>query len=214
MSINECDGNKWVSAQQVGEAIGTKRIARLVYELRDLGEIKEKKHYCTLTGLNSGVGRPDKLMLSYRGIIRVAMRSQGTRARQFRDWAEDVLFEVMMTGQYSVDRVLPDAIRAARCEGVRQGLALSTASSSTGIPVKTAAKILKYRRAGMTQREAGAAYGLSRWRVQDLERALKEAGIKIPPVNVRKRDREVMENIDQILLGPEKAYALLEGGAQ
>lgn len=31
------------------------------------------------------------------------MRSQGARAREFRDWAEDVLYEVMMTGSYNTE---------------------------------------------------------------------------------------------------------------
>jgi len=42
------------------------------------------------------------MVLSKRGIIRVAMRSDAPRAAQFRDWAETVLYEVMTTGSYSL----------------------------------------------------------------------------------------------------------------
>ena len=48
------------------------------------------------------------VVYSYRGIIRMAMASEGTRAVAFRDWAEDVLYKVMTTGGYGEAHVIKD----------------------------------------------------------------------------------------------------------
>jgi prophage antirepressor-like protein len=195
LSIHDVNGNKWIFAQQVGEALGVHRLARLIYELRDLGEIKEKKHYCTVTGLNSGAGRPDKLMLSYRGIIRVAMRSQGTRAREFRDWAEEVLYQVMMTGSYEIDRSFPEAVSLAESAGMKKAFIIREISERNNIDMETLGMIIKFRKMGMTQTQAGAAYGLSKWKVKQLEADLKEAGISIPAV----RKKSMQQGIDDLV---------------
>ena len=50
---------------------------------------------------NIGRGNPARVIYSYRGIIRISMHCEGKNAKQFRDWAEDVLYEVMITGTYS-----------------------------------------------------------------------------------------------------------------
>jgi len=189
-----------------------KRIGRLVYELRDLGEIKEKKHYCTVTGLNSGVGRPDRLVLSYRGVIRVAMRSQGQRAREFRDWAEEVLLRVMMTGEYSSGKaVIP---REGESRGLRKGLAIAEISGRLNVPIPLLARLCRFRRMGLTQREASSALALSRNKVQQIERRLREIGIFFETVHTNRRDREIMDNIGDIILGPVVSGALREGGAR
>lgn len=104
LTIFDREGNRWVPSAQVGEALGSTRIRALVSELTDSGELREGKHWCTLTVHLPGDTQPRKyLVLSYRGIIRVAMRSEGKRAKEFRDWAEEVLYEVMMTGRYDID---------------------------------------------------------------------------------------------------------------
>lgn len=100
LEIIDADGNRWVPSQQVGAALGNKNIRKLIRGLIEVNELIEKRHYCNLTLQKSGRGNPNILALSHRGVIRVSMRSEGTRAKQFRDWAEDVLYEVMTTGRY------------------------------------------------------------------------------------------------------------------
>lgn len=48
-------------------------------------------------------------LLTRHGAIRAAMTSRAPRAKEFRDWAEDVLFNVLTTGKH----VEPDAGRSA-----------------------------------------------------------------------------------------------------
>ena len=96
------DGEKWVLASQVGEALGIANIRSLFSDLTKAEGLIEGRHYCRITLQNSGKvvhpGNPNRLLLSYRGVIRVAMRSDGPRAVQFRDWAEDVLYEALQGG--------------------------------------------------------------------------------------------------------------------
>ncbi len=98
LSIHDIEGNKWIPSNQVGDAIGISNIRNLIADLKEASELIEQKHYCRVTLRKSGRGNPEILALSYRGIIRVAMRSQAKRAKEFRDWAEDVLFDVMTKG--------------------------------------------------------------------------------------------------------------------
>jgi prophage antirepressor-like protein len=100
LSIMDHDGGKWVMAQQVGEAIGNHNIYALINSLEKEKEIIEGRHHSRATLDCSKGGRP-RVLLSYRGVIRVAMRSQGRRAKLFRDWAEEVLYQVMTTGSYA-----------------------------------------------------------------------------------------------------------------
>lgn len=43
-------------------------------------------------------------LINYHGVIRASMLGKTDRARAFRDWAEEVLFEVMMRGNYGAAR--------------------------------------------------------------------------------------------------------------
>jgi len=70
--------------------------------LKENSELKEGRHICRVTLQMPGDTQSRKYsVLSYRGVIRVAMRSEGKNAVAFRDWAEDVLYEVMVHGAYS-----------------------------------------------------------------------------------------------------------------
>jgi len=101
MDIIDQKGDRWVPSQQVGEALGSTNIRKLIRLLRRNGELQEGKHICNLTLQMLNDAQPRKhLVLSYRGIIRTSMRSEGSRAPLFRDWAEDVLYAVMTTGRY------------------------------------------------------------------------------------------------------------------
>ena len=46
---------------------------------------------------DSSRGKPDKI-LSYHGVIRLAMLSKAKRTMEFRDWAEDALFKAVTQG--------------------------------------------------------------------------------------------------------------------
>jgi prophage antirepressor-like protein len=103
MEIIDQDGEKWVPANQVGEALGNANIRNLIRSMKEREELKEGVHIRTFTTKMVGDTQPRKItILSRLGIIRVGMRSDGKRAIAFRDWAEDVLFKVMTTGSYSL----------------------------------------------------------------------------------------------------------------
>lgn len=73
MDIHDANGNRWVPSQQVGEALGNSNIRKLISDLKERGELKEGIHICNLTLQMPGDTQPRKyLVLSYRGIIRVA----------------------------------------------------------------------------------------------------------------------------------------------
>lgn len=216
LSVVDNGGNKWVMAQQVGEALGNKNIKKLIYELKENGELQENKHLSIVTLLNPKTrGNPRRLLLSYRGIIRVAMRSQGQRAKEFRDWAEEVLFQVMVTGVYygASQTAAPVDLPAIESRGIRKGLAVAYISSRLNVSLTALAKLCKFRRMGLTQKEAGLACGLTRHQVQTCERYLREIGVEFPSVNAGKRNKEIMEQIGQVMLGLCAPNDLHEGGA-
>ncbi len=101
LSIIEREAERIVSLQQVGEAIGNKQPRRTLHDLKESHEIVEEKHCRSITEHQVGDKQARKrTYLTARGMIRFSMRSQGQRAREFRNWAEDVLYEVMTTGSY------------------------------------------------------------------------------------------------------------------
>lgn len=100
--IIDSNGERWVSANQVGEALGyedTRAFRRLCQQMEDRGELRKGRHFMILP-LKTAGGAQETLVLSHRGVIRTAMRSDAPRAVVFRDWAEEVLFEVMTRGFY------------------------------------------------------------------------------------------------------------------
>jgi prophage antirepressor-like protein len=101
IEIYDQTDSRWIVANQVADAIGQARRAfrKLCSELTEKNELLEVRHFKYLT-LDTGSGMKATLVLSYLGVIRVMMRSNAPKAQQFRDWAETVLLEVMLTGQY------------------------------------------------------------------------------------------------------------------
>jgi prophage antirepressor-like protein len=95
---------KWVTRKQLSIAMGVSNLRELHSQLVKKEELKEGTHFITITVMypdgNSVRGNPSMIVYSYRGIIRVSMHCEGKYAKQFRDWAEDVLYEVMITGTY------------------------------------------------------------------------------------------------------------------
>lgn len=192
LSVIDRDGEKWITSQQLGEALGNKQIRRLIQVLKKTEELQESKHYRSLTAQNSGPGNPARLVLSYRGVIRVAMRSQGSRARLFRDWAEDVLYEVMMTGSYGpalekdrseTEYILSVARRDAMLQGITLGGILREFHEGN------IAKAVHFRRMGLSQKETARALQLPLNQIKTLEHRLGGVGIHFDPVIANKRDK-------------------------
>lgn len=110
LEIIDADGGKWVTRKQLAVALGVSDLHKLHGRLIERGELKENVHWSLLK--TEGVddittplkrtsgGAQQTVVYSYRGIIRVAMASEGRNAIAFRDWAETVLYEVMTTGSY------------------------------------------------------------------------------------------------------------------
>jgi prophage antirepressor-like protein len=103
MEIVDSDGEKWVLASSVGFALGIQSIRKLIKDLKASEGLIEGRHFCNIklqySEKDVRPGNPDRLLLSYRGVIRVAMRSDGPRAVAFRDWAEEVLYNAMVRSQ-------------------------------------------------------------------------------------------------------------------
>jgi len=106
IEIRHINGEAWATAQEIGEALGHSNIHNLIRDMKNAGELKEGIHISKVTLDMVGDKQPRKyLLLSYRGIIRVSMRTETAVAIKFRDWAEDVLYAVMTTGSYSLREV-------------------------------------------------------------------------------------------------------------
>jgi len=103
LEIIDSNGGKWVIRKQLEFALGVGSLRPLHARLLERDEIKENIHFMGFRNdviRNSEGGNPNTVIYSYRGIIRVAMASEGQNAVKFRDWAETVLYEVMTTGNY------------------------------------------------------------------------------------------------------------------
>lgn len=213
LSVKEENGEKWVSLQQVGEALGNHSPRRTMSDLKQNGEFKEGKHYRSVTERQPGDTQArTRVELSYRGITRFAMRSQGSRAREFRDWAEDVLYQVMMTGSYEIDRSFPEALSQAESAGMKRAFIIKEIAERHNLSMETIGMIIKFRKMGLTQTQVGAAYGLSKYQIQRLETDLKEAGIVIQAVRKKTLSASIDDLVDTLTSSIEMPL-LTEGGA-
>jgi prophage antirepressor-like protein len=105
IEIIDHNGERWITRKQLGDALGVKDLSSLHLRLLRKNEIREGIHFAEFyfdSKGNSKGGNPNIIIYSYRGMIRMSMHSEGKRAKIFRDWAEDVLYEVMVTGSYHV----------------------------------------------------------------------------------------------------------------
>ena len=214
LSVMDRDGQKWTAAQQVGEAMGNKNLQKLVLDMRNRNELKEGIHWNNVSLIQPGNPQRRKvLMLSYRGIIRVAMRAQGARASLFRDWAEEVLMQVMLTGSYNAEsRISEERIENQIGELRREVFSkLATISSiMVNFDMDFVSKAAYYRRMGLSQYETGKLLDVSRGTVQNLEKRLKDAGILFETVLSGKRRKEVKDSFVNCLI-PSPDYALVAG---
>ncbi len=103
------DGDKWAAVNCIALALGYKHpryLRTLVSQMAKNGELSEGGHFKWLPLPTRG-GTQESLVLSHRGVIRVCMRSDAPNAIPFRDWAETVLFHVMVKGYYIRPDVQP-----------------------------------------------------------------------------------------------------------
>jgi prophage antirepressor-like protein len=88
----DVNGEKWITVKQLAEALGYVDRQQLLNPInRNRLEFHGKTFQLKLSG---NVGRPETV-INYHGCIRAAMLSDAPRAREFRDWAEMILFAVM-----------------------------------------------------------------------------------------------------------------------
>jgi prophage antirepressor-like protein len=90
------DDERYLTLRGLAQALDTqvRSLQKLVQEMRDKHELKEGVHLRCIPMQTAG-GKQPTTLVTYRGIIRIAMSSHSPRAAQFRDWAEDVLFAIM-----------------------------------------------------------------------------------------------------------------------
>jgi len=202
LEIIDKDGQRWVTSQQLGKALGQTNIRKLIKGLRNTKELQKDKHFCNVRLQKYGRGNPDNLVISYRGVIRVAMRSQGKRAIAFRDWAEDVLYEVMVTGKYNVGAQAAATLPAipGRAEILRQGINLSLQIAKIGLSENDIFRLCYFRKLGMTQKEAASLFNVSRDKIQAIELLLKEAGIEFDNIPGNKRKKEMKIFFDNMTM--------------
>lgn len=103
--IVDANGEKWVTVKQVAEALGYSAPDKLNQLIRRNPQAFQGKTFSLK--LSENAGRPETLV-SYHGVIRIAMWSKAPKALEFQDWAEDILFKVMTTGHYEVPALRED----------------------------------------------------------------------------------------------------------
>jgi prophage antirepressor-like protein len=132
IEIVDKDGEKWVTVKAVAEGLGYSEQRALVNLInRNPQEFQGKSCVIKLmTHENHRSGaravQRDVVVLSYHGVIRAAMLSDAPRAVEFRDWAENVLFQAMTKGYYLDQRLtdrLPDLIQPMIETAVRRAVA-------------------------------------------------------------------------------------------
>jgi len=212
LSVIDNDGQKWITSQQLGEALGAKNIRRRIQRLIQDGELREGKHFSSIRLQKTSRGNPNALVLSSRGVVRVSMAAQSSRAKLFRDWMEDVLVEVMATGSYQTPADKADTeyvLAVARRDAMMRGLLLSDILRDYNRDA--IAKAIHFRRMGLTQKETGGALGLSKDKIKRLEARLRDVGVHFDPVPVNARNKQLKEKVfDNLIPFPERPEMAVE----
>jgi prophage antirepressor-like protein len=96
LKLVEIDGERYITTNALALGLDAKprSLKKLVQEMRSRGELKEGIHLKCIPIQTAG-GTQTTTLITYKGVIRISMRSDSHRAIRFRDWAEDVLFSVM-----------------------------------------------------------------------------------------------------------------------
>ena len=87
------DGERYLTIRALALALDSKvrSLKKLVQEMKAREELKEGVHFKCIPVPTLG-GPQITILITYRGVIRIAMRSDSPRAIRFRDWAEEVLY--------------------------------------------------------------------------------------------------------------------------
>ena len=122
--IIDKDGNKWVTAKQCAEAAQQppRSLLKHIADLRSREEIKEGVHFMCIP-LRTAGGEQITMVLSYRGVMRVFMRSDAPRAKEFRVWATSILKPVSLHGYYlpeGAESALVNRVSMAVLDSVKQ----------------------------------------------------------------------------------------------
>jgi prophage antirepressor-like protein len=98
LEVIDKDGERWVTAKQLAEALGYSRADKLAQLIeRNPDEFRRKT---SSLKMRDEVQTRNATIINYHGVIRASMLSNAPRAKEFRDWAEDVLFNVMVWGYH------------------------------------------------------------------------------------------------------------------
>ncbi len=98
-------------------------------------------------------------------------------------------------------QLLIEASAQGKSAGVRLGVKLSNIAAENGLTIDQILQLIHIRRNGLSQKQAAMAFGITLWTVQKVERALKAAGIDLPAVRRNQVEKEIMDNMDNILFG-------------
>jgi hypothetical protein len=102
------------------------------------------------------------------------MRSQGARAKLFRDWAEDVLYEVMMTGACGDTSAM---YGLGKSRGIKEGIDAAVAATRHGLDPADIGKYLELRNNHLTQAECARVFRMSSSQAYKFELKLQKSGI-------------------------------------
>lgn len=97
--------------------------------------------------------------------------------------------------------------------GLRTGIILSRVLERNGFDMADAARLVWYRNAELTQAEAAKLFDVSREKIQEIEKTLKDVGIEFPVIKANKRAKEMRDRLDTMLGFRDRGLRLVEGGA-
>jgi hypothetical protein len=86
--------HEWVlETSLVALGYGTSIDTILAHKKRNADELIENKHFLTADKLSVVGQKPNQVYWTKRGVIRLGFFIKSDRAKQFRDWAEDLIIE-------------------------------------------------------------------------------------------------------------------------
>ncbi|MFH0851436.1 MAG: BRO family protein [Candidatus Peregrinibacteria bacterium] len=89
-------GERFVTVRDLAAGLGAKKrsVLKLIQDLARKKEVAEGVHFLCIP-LESRGGTQNTMIVSYRGVLRIVMHLNSSRAARFRDWCEDVLYGIM-----------------------------------------------------------------------------------------------------------------------
>lgn len=86
-----------MTTREVAAGYGVTEYAIRQHKLQHPDELLEGKHYTTAVSISNGTNSipHNALLWTKRGIVRLGFFIRSERARQFRDWAEDLVLAVV-----------------------------------------------------------------------------------------------------------------------